>query len=759
MNRQISVFMHLFAACLLLLAWPAAASIDAPSHIYYGSATLYGSPAPNGTVVEARAPGSSEVVARYVLGSNSQLGHSYRLDIPMDQVEPRTAGRSRPGDPLNVYLAGQLAAEVSGGVGAVGVTTRLDIDPQNTGTGPAITIADGQTYEGHSGLTNLELAVTLNTSADREIRVLWETRDASAIGGTSCAPGVDFLRVSNRLLVIPAGDTSASVRVQICGDEVVEPDETFTVELLSTTGDFGVFAKSTATVTVLDDDTVPSLQVENLRVAEPPAGTAVASFVATLSRSHERTVSFQYATQGGTAQPGADFVATSGTISFDPGETVKTIDVTILADGLVEPDETFRVQFSNPVSLALPQTYATGTIVDPAHDPALVDVDALTGATIPDLAQASAIALSPDGLHAYATSDSRGAVTQFQRDPATGLLSYQASYTVNTTGFEQAKLKGLQDIKLSADGAFVYVAALRDNAITVFSRDAASGTLGFVHAVVNGSAISGMEEVMRLALSPDDAQLYALGRKSNAIVTFTRDATTGQLAFVRSQNKDAPGLARLVRPSGIAISPDGAQVYVTARDGNAVIAFDRNADNGDADFGKLAVKASYADGLAGVSMIRGAFGIALSPDGKQVYVAANADNALVRFDRAADGTLTQRQVWKHGDAGLHGLRGAHSVLVAPNGKEVFVTGADDDSLTVFDRVVGDAPQAGSLSVHRTLFKGDNGLDHLWTPGLMAASGDDRFLYVSASGGDGAIIIYHRTSADMLFGDGFEVLVD
>lgn len=754
MNRTIVVLMHLFAALLMAMALPARASIDAPSHIYYGSATLFGVPAPVNTLVEARAPGSGEVLARYVIGSNSHMGNSYRIDIPMDQVEPRIEGRARPGDPLNIYLDGQLAAEVSGGVGAVGATTRLDLDPQNTGTGPAISIADAQVYEGQAGSTAVDLAVTLNTSASQEVRVLWETRDGTATGAAACAANVDFRQVSSQLLVIPAGATSATLRVHVCGDTQVEVDETFTVELLSTVGNFGVFQKSTALVTIQDDDNVPTLQVGDVRVAEPPSGASIARFVASLSRSHNRTVSFQYQTQGGSAQIGSDFSAASGTVSFDPGETSKTIDVTVLADAVVEADETFRLQLSNPVSLVLAQGYATGTIVDPAHDPALDEVDAQTGATVPDLAQASAIALSPDGLHAYAVSDSRGAVTHFQRDPANGTLSLTGSYSVATVGFESAKLRGLQDIRISADGAFVYLAALRDNAVTVLSRDTGTGALGFVHSMVHGGSVAGLEEVVRLALSPDGAQLYALGRKSNAIVTLSRDAVTGQLGFVRSQNKDAPGLLSLVRPSGIAVSGDGAQVYVTARDGNAVIVLDRNGNSGDADFGKLTVKASYVDGLAGISSIRGAFGLALSPDGQQLYVAASTDNSLVRFDRAANGTLTQRQTWKHGGPSLYGLRGAHSVVVAPNGKEVFVTGAEDDSLTVFDRVVSGA-QAGSLSVHRTVFKGDHGLNHLSIPGVMAAAGDDRFLYVAASGGDGAIITYRRLGQDQLFKDGFE----
>ena len=64
---------------------------------------------------------------------------------------------------------------------------------------------------------------------------------------------------------------------------------------------------------------------------------------------------------------------------------------------------------------------------------------------------------------------------------------------------------------------------------------------------------------------------------------------------------------------------------------------------------------------------------------------------------------------------MYGLRGAHSVAVAPNGREVFVTGAVDDSLSVFNRATAGV-RAGALSVHRTVFKGDNGLNHLVHPG-------------------------------------------
>lgn len=754
MSRLVHAFARLLAATLLAATFPAAASIDAPDHIYYGNATLYGMPAPAGSVIEARTDPGGEVLMRHVLGSNSHLGSFYRLNVPMDQVDPRTPGRARPGDPIRIYVAGLLAAEISAGV--VGATTRLDLDPQNTGTGPAISIADAQAYEGQAGQAPVNLTVSLNTTADRVVGVQWETRDGSAVGGAACAPGVDFVHRSGTLNV-PAGQMAGTIAVQVCGDAEVEANEQFGVALLSTTGDFGVLTTaSTATITILDDDNVPTLAVGNVRVAEPASGTATARFLATLSRAHENPVSFTWATQNVSAHAGSDYATAGGTVTIPAGETSAWLDVTILSDAVIEPDETFRLFFSSPVSLGLPQVYAYGTIVDPRHDPALEQTDAVTGSQVPDLVQPNAIALSPDGLHAYAAAGTSNAVLHFQRDPDTGRLTHAASYKTATAGFASAKLKNPQDIRLSPDGAFLYVAARSDNAVTVLARDAGDGTLAFVHSLTHGGAVQGLEDVVRLAISPDGAHLYAIGRTSSAVAVLGRDASTGQVAFAQAFTRQSPGLVALNNPNGIALSPDGAQVYVTSRMGNAVIVFDRNTATAHADFGKLAHKASHADGLAGISGLKGAFGIALSPDGRQVYVAAEQDNGVVLFDRATDGSLSQRRTWRHGDTGLHGLRGAQGIEMAPNGREVFVTGAGDDSLTVFRRSTGNGPQAGNLLVHRTLFKGDNGLQHLNIPSAMAASADDRYLYVAASGDGSAIVTYRRLSVEALFEDGFEV---
>ena len=111
-------------------------------------------------------------------------------------------------------------------------------------------------------------------------------------------------------------------------------------------------APARLSVEALDDRIVPAplsptLSVGSAAVVEGNAGTTTAAVVVTLanSRGHQ-TVTVHYATQDGTAVAGGDYVAASGTLTFAPGETSKTVLVPVAGDRLPEPDEYFVVNLS-----------------------------------------------------------------------------------------------------------------------------------------------------------------------------------------------------------------------------------------------------------------------------------------------------------------------------------------------------------------------------------------------------------------------------
>lgn len=745
----------------LLLPAPALARVEAPDHVLYGNVTLFGQPAPIGSVIEIRRPDGS-VISRYTLGRDSRLAGQYSLRVPMDTVDPRIEGRARPGDAVRLFVGSQLAAETA--VGAAGIARRLDLDPQGLGTGPAVTVADVALLEGNAGSRTATLAVAMNTTSADAVTIEWNTVNGTATGGSACAPGVDFVAADTQL-VIAAGQGTAQIDVIVCGDTVPEASETFTVLLTAIQN--GVLADSEATVTLQDDDNVPALAIPNVRALEPAAGSTVVVFRAQLSRSHEVPVTFAWATQNVNASAGSDYVAASGTVTIAPGDTAAEIPVTVLADAAVEPDESFRIALSDAQNVALSQDFAYASIVDPNFDPALDTTpgdDVIGGPQgIAALTQPSALALSPDGAHAYATSESQDSVLHFTRDAGTGRLTFVQAYSVATAGFENAKLNGPKDLKPSPDGLNVYVASANDNAIAILARDAGTGALSFVANQVSGQTYpdapggetAGLLGVAGLQVSPDGGQVYAAGATANAVAVFARDAGTGALHFVEAERNDSDDatdagatVVGLAAPTAIVLSPDGAQVYVTARFGNAVVAFDRDPASGGN--GRLSFLAAYRNGLAGVSALGGAADLAISASGEHLYVAAESDNAVVLFTRGAGGVLAWTQAWRRNDPGIVGMSGPQGIALAPDGREVFVTGFADGSLTVFDRT----GTSGALRVHQTVFDGEGGVENLGGPAALAASPDNRHLYVAANT-DNAIVLFRRLSWNTLFEDDFE----
>ena len=148
------------------------------------------------------------------------------------------------------------------------------------------------------------------------------------------------------------------------------------------------------------------------------------------------------------------------------------------------------------------------------------------------------------------------------------------------------------------------------------------------------------------------------------------------------------------------MSPDGHNVYVGSFDGNAVAVFDRNAASGALTQPSGAtgcIAAAPADGCTTGLALAAPEGMAISPDGDNVYVAAAGSSALAVFARdrssgaltqAADGTgcLVNRPL-PGCTTGLQ-LGGANAVAVSPDGGDVYVTSLFSNSLTTFSRATG-----------------------------------------------------------------------
>ena len=105
------------------------------------------------------------------------------------------------------------------------------------------------------------------------------------------------------------------------------------------------------TATIADDDAPPTVSIDDVSISE---GTSPASFTVSLSPASGKTVTVDVATTDNSAIAGLDYTAvTTTTLTFNPGDTTRNVDVTILEDSEDEADETFFVDLTSPVNASL----------------------------------------------------------------------------------------------------------------------------------------------------------------------------------------------------------------------------------------------------------------------------------------------------------------------------------------------------------------------------------------------------------------------
>ena len=167
------------------------------------------------------------------------------------------------------------------------------------------------------------------------------TVNYATANGTALA-GSDYTAASGTLTFAP-GQTSKTVTVNVTGDTAVEPNETFVVNLSAPSG--ATLFDGQGLGTILNDDG-PVLRINDVSKAEGNAGTSAAVFTVTLTPASTGTVTVNYATANGTALAGSDYTAASGTLTFAPGQTSKTVTVNVTGDTVAEPNETFVVNLS-----------------------------------------------------------------------------------------------------------------------------------------------------------------------------------------------------------------------------------------------------------------------------------------------------------------------------------------------------------------------------------------------------------------------------
>ncbi|HET6398510.1 MAG TPA: Calx-beta domain-containing protein, partial [Candidatus Thermoplasmatota archaeon] len=162
--------------------------------------------------------------------------------------------------------------------------------------------------------------------------------------GTAHA-GAD-VTVADHAFTVPAGATTFEVGVEVVGDRLDEPDETFLVRMLG--GGPLRWAAPQAEVVIADDDEAPLLHVVDTSVYEGDAGHHTALVGVRLDAPSGRTVRVEAATSDVRATAYADYLPASATLVFLPGSTQASLAVVVLGDRTDEAHEEVRVTLAQP---------------------------------------------------------------------------------------------------------------------------------------------------------------------------------------------------------------------------------------------------------------------------------------------------------------------------------------------------------------------------------------------------------------------------
>ncbi|HZH33801.1 MAG TPA: Calx-beta domain-containing protein, partial [Pyrinomonadaceae bacterium] len=185
----------------------------------------------------------------------------------------------------------------------------------------------------------------------------------STSNGTATA-NQDYLPKSGKM-VFDANETLKTIIIPILNDAIDEsPLETVNLTLRNISGGAVLGVQSASILNIADDDPAPMLSFAGTSVNEGNSGTTAANFNVRLLAVSEQTVRVNFATADGTVTAPDDYQSASGTLIFAPGETSKTISVSVRGDTSIEPDETFFLNLSSPVNVVLQNAQAIGTIVN-----------------------------------------------------------------------------------------------------------------------------------------------------------------------------------------------------------------------------------------------------------------------------------------------------------------------------------------------------------------------------------------------------------
>ncbi|HEU4346355.1 MAG TPA: Calx-beta domain-containing protein [Actinoplanes sp.] len=425
-------------------------------------------------------------------------------------------------------VVGSADASVSGT--QTSTVTIVDNEEQ-----PTITIDPDNATEGSA----LAFDVELSGPVEKEVTATYNTADGpgsdldateAADHGTATA-GTDYTAVTNGTVKFTSGDVAETISVNTRTDLTDEADPEDLHVTLSSPSIVKLGDAAVATGSINDDDLAPAVTLSPAPTAfnEGNAGKTTKTYTVKLERASGQKVTVDYETVDGSAIDGEDYASAAGTLTFNPGETTKSITVDVVGDTMYEGNETFQIDMSSTSADASAAPY-TVTINDDDNQPTL----SISPMSMPE-GNTGSVAVIPVKLSNPADTD----------------IEIDVTATDGTAGLAAAN---------AAPGVSDYWAP---NGTTVVP---AGQTTGYVYFLVNGDDVYEGNEQMTVEVEPD-AGSVATGDAETATLTITNDDAAPALNVVNAAGSEGDSVQLRGLVTGIA--QDDIQLNVTLKGASA----------------------------------------------------------------------------------------------------------------------------------------------------------------------------------------------
>jgi hypothetical protein len=332
---------------------------------------------------------------------------------------------------------------------------------------------------------NGSFTVSRTGDTSRSLLVYYST------SGSTATSGADYAALPGYVYIL-AGQSSASISVNVIDDSIVEGSETERLTISSNAA-YNIGNPSYATVTITDNDVIPVTPTVTITATDASAAEPSNNGSFRISRTGDTSSSLlvYYSTSGSTASAGADYAALSGYVYILAGQSSASIPVNVIDDSTVESSETVRLTLSSSAAYTVGSpSYATVTITDDDNPPPV-------GETVVTITATDASAGEPSNNGYFTVSRTGDTLEKL-------LIFYSTTGSTASAGTDYESLPNYLYIPIGQSSAVISVSVIDD----LITED--SETVQLTIRTISGYTT------------------YTIGSPGSATVTIADDDTTVQ---------------------------------------------------------------------------------------------------------------------------------------------------------------------------------------------------------------------------------------